>query len=251
MYRKGQSESAGQSRQEVKDAVFRMMLAIETSRRRASLVMVENGVVRARRALAEGLSQGSGLVPLLAALLDETGSAAREIRAVAINVGPGSATGLRMGVALAQAFALAHPGTEFHAVPLEDIGLAALRREDPPGRAALLLEVAQGGCFFAQRYTKNGEWQKEGVIEVRQPQQINFEVASALLCGAGTRATALPAAPAPLLRDFPDAALVAATALTVGDYRVPIEKLAVRYLLPTSAEVLWERRRSGMVETRK
>ncbi len=78
---------------------------------------VGNGLrVLARRTIGHGMRHGVELFPAIEAALAEAGRAAREIDVVAVGTGPGSYTGLRVGVTAARALAYA-AGAELIGVP--------------------------------------------------------------------------------------------------------------------------------------
>ena len=84
------------------------ILCIETSTKVCSVAIAENGVVRA---LAEDnedeYTHAEKLNVLIEKVLQEAGLKFNEINAVAISEGPGSYTGLRIGVSAAKGFAVA------------------------------------------------------------------------------------------------------------------------------------------------
>ena len=83
------------------------LLAFDTSGPAISAAAFEGSVLRAHR--LEPLPRGHAerLLPMLGALLAQAGWAWRELDLLAVTVGPGSFTGLRAGIAVARALALA------------------------------------------------------------------------------------------------------------------------------------------------
>ena len=82
-----------------------LVLALETSGDVGSAaVRLPDGTV-VERGFPEGTSHGTGLLPACEALLEETGHAVSEVELVAVSLGPGSFTGLRVGVAAAKGLA--------------------------------------------------------------------------------------------------------------------------------------------------
>jgi tRNA threonylcarbamoyl adenosine modification protein YeaZ len=83
-------------------------LGIETSGRAGTIALVEGGAVVAERSLtASGRRHARTLVPELGELLRNTGHTPTEVDVVAVSIGPGSFTGLRVGVVCAKTFAYA------------------------------------------------------------------------------------------------------------------------------------------------
>jgi len=91
-------------------------------------------------------AHGAELLPGVARLLDDAGLGWGDIDAVALGVGPGAFTGLRIGVATARALARAH-GAELRAV--SSLAALALCIEAP---VALPLIDARRGELFAALY---------------------------------------------------------------------------------------------------
>ncbi|MCP3858275.1 MAG: tRNA (adenosine(37)-N6)-threonylcarbamoyltransferase complex dimerization subunit type 1 TsaB, partial [Phycisphaeraceae bacterium] len=82
-----------------------LTLALETSGAVGSAaVRLPDGTI-VERVFPEGTSHGTGLLPACEALLAETGHPVRDVDLVAVSLGPGSFTGLRVGVAAAKGLA--------------------------------------------------------------------------------------------------------------------------------------------------
>lgn len=78
------------------------ILSIETSTECCSVSLSEDGAVLARRSSNAPKVHASMLMPFVKEVLDEAGIAARSLDAVAVSGGPGSYTGLRVGVSSAK-----------------------------------------------------------------------------------------------------------------------------------------------------
>jgi tRNA threonylcarbamoyladenosine biosynthesis protein TsaB len=84
----------------------RRALAIDTSTDILAVAAV-NGDARVSLALQRGLQHSPTLVPLVDRLLSEVGLGVRELEFVACSVGPGSFTGIRIGLATAKGIGFA------------------------------------------------------------------------------------------------------------------------------------------------
>ena len=92
------------------------ILLIETSTSVLSVALAVDGTVACERVCEEPRKQASLTAPLVKEVLDEAGLSARELDAVCVSSGPGSYTGLRVGVSTAK-------GVAFGAgIPLLSIG---------------------------------------------------------------------------------------------------------------------------------
>lgn len=83
------------------------ILALETSTREASVAILDDDAVVAWVALDPQKRTAQSLAPTVAALLDRNGWEPSQLELIAVTEGPGSFTGLRIGVASAKAMAYA------------------------------------------------------------------------------------------------------------------------------------------------
>lgn len=74
------------------------ILALETSAKSVSAAVVENGAVLASAYQNIGLTHSVTLMPLIDSMLKNAGLTARDMGLIAVAAGPGSFTGLRIGV---------------------------------------------------------------------------------------------------------------------------------------------------------
>ena len=82
-----------------------LILAFETSAKAASVALTENGKLLGEIYQNTGLTHSQTLMVMAEDLLKQCGKAAKDITAVAVAEGPGSFTGVRIGVAAAKGFA--------------------------------------------------------------------------------------------------------------------------------------------------
>ena len=75
------------------------LLAVDTSAVSASVAVTENGAVRSLCTVNAGLTHSRTLLPMIDAALQNSETALEDIDAVACSVGPGSFTGIRIGIA--------------------------------------------------------------------------------------------------------------------------------------------------------
>jgi tRNA threonylcarbamoyladenosine biosynthesis protein TsaB len=160
------------------------VLAIDTTTPRGSVALVDGGEVRGEVRLRTATGHSHSVMPAIAFLLESLGLDAAGLEGFAVTCGPGSFTGLRIGVSTVQGLALASGrpclglgtldvlaarmcGSASTLVPIVDAYrdevyaaiydasarlLRGCRAESP---AALLAEVPEGAAFFgdgADRY---------------------------------------------------------------------------------------------------
>lgn len=82
-----------------------LILAFETSAKAASAALLENGTLLAESYQNTGMTHSQTLLVMAQALLRQCGKTVSDVTAVAVAAGPGSFTGVRIGVAAAKGFA--------------------------------------------------------------------------------------------------------------------------------------------------
>lgn len=132
-----------------------MLLAIDTSGDVCGLALAEAGCLRASANRAMTRGHAEALLPMLAGLLDDEGLSPADIDRIAVTVGPGSFTGLRVGIAAARGLALALgiPAEGFGT--LEAIALAA--RDVQGAQPVLACLAGRGDEIVVQAFSDSGE----------------------------------------------------------------------------------------------
>ena len=130
-------------------------LAIETAGRDGSVALVAGGTVVAEAAFPGGVRHAAGLLPLIDGLMRDRGWRPADLGHLYLSIGPGSFTGLRIGVTVAKTLALA-TGVRLVAVPT----LAVVVENAPADAAhAVVLLDAKRGQVFAARFERTaGGW---------------------------------------------------------------------------------------------
>ena len=82
-----------------------MILAFETSAKAASVALLENGTLLGESYQNTGLTHSQTLMSMAEDLIKTCGKTPADVTAVAVAAGPGSFTGVRIGVAAAKGFA--------------------------------------------------------------------------------------------------------------------------------------------------
>ncbi len=129
-----------------------IILALDTTTRSGSAAVVRDGVVQAVRGGDSDLSYGQRLPAELTLVLNEAGVRIDEIDLFAVAAGPGSFTGLRVGIATIQGLAMAH-GKQVVAVSALDALARAAANASHPTAAWM---DAQRGEVFAALYSSDG-----------------------------------------------------------------------------------------------
>jgi tRNA threonylcarbamoyl adenosine modification protein YeaZ len=118
-----------------------MLLALETCFGKFSIALFDGGVCKAYFASTEETKQAEELIPAIQALLAGAGVAYGALTKIAVCVGPGSFTGLRIGLAAAKGFGLA--------LPVQVIGVSALAAAAAKkGSYPVYLNASRGEAFY-------------------------------------------------------------------------------------------------------
>jgi tRNA threonylcarbamoyladenosine biosynthesis protein TsaB len=140
------------------------VLLVETSSRRGQVALALGDQLRGVRRLDEARRHARDLAPALAALLAEQGWRARDVDAVIVSRGPGSYTGLRVGLMSAKAFAYAGG-----CVLLGVDTFAVVALQAPQGiRRVDVLADAQQDKIYVQSFVRDGEdWRPTSELTIR------------------------------------------------------------------------------------
>ncbi len=84
-----------------------MILAVDTSGKTASAAVADNGILLGQRMIYTARAHSQILLPMVKSLLSDTGHTVQDVDTFAVAVGPGSYTGLRIGIAAVQSMAYA------------------------------------------------------------------------------------------------------------------------------------------------
>lgn len=125
------------------------ILGLETTAKVASVALLRDGILVAERAVTEQKRHAETVLPLARALLDEAGLRFDDVDLFAVDIGPGSFTGVRIGVATANALAFA--------LGRKIVGVSALDalylNVQPPADAPVCVAIdAGGGRAYAALY---------------------------------------------------------------------------------------------------
>ena len=136
-----------------------VLLAIDTSGAILSVALLtEDGAVYAKQQQMER-GQGEALIPLIQKLSVEAGQNVKNIRAIAVAVGPGSFTGVRIGLSCAKAFGLALN------VPVWGVSNLEAQAYGIKNDLVVVLDSKRGD-YFVQRFKKGKPTDKPHIESV-------------------------------------------------------------------------------------
>lgn len=135
------------------------ILALETATSCCSAAVMVGSVVRAEKSLNSPGRHSEVLPDLVEQVLAEAGLAPQDIGTVAVSIGPGSFTGLRVGLSFAKGFAL---GLGVPVVPVGTLDALAMALAEAlphacPGGLVCPLTVARRGEVFGRFFALEGQ----------------------------------------------------------------------------------------------
>jgi len=180
------------------------LLAVDTATEACSVALALDGAVLERYELA-GRGQSARLPAMLHELLAEAGVAPRQLDAIVCGVGPGSFSGVRIGVAYVKGLAL---GLDRPVLPVSSLAMLAQGAIRGQGAAAVLaaIDARMGELYFGAYLAVEGlarPLQEEAVIAPGQVACPDIGGYAAVGSGWSGHAEALPRRPGaePLLVD--------------------------------------------------
>ena len=129
------------------------ILALETSAVTASVAVTEGEKLLAQSFQNSGLTHSATLMPMVANLLENTGLKLEEMDVIAAAVGPGSFTGVRIGVAAAKG--LAWPGDKLCA-PCSTLEAMAWQCAHLDGEICAVMDARRSQVYSARFLARDG-----------------------------------------------------------------------------------------------
>lgn len=237
------------------------VLSLDTSLDTVSAAVWEGEDAASRGAVdevrfAERGAASRDLLPAIHRLLAGRGWSVAQLDGVIVTIGPGSFTGLRVGVSLVKGLAAARP-LRVAAVGTLDAVAAASGRS---GSVAAVVDAGRGEVYARVFECRDGAAAPISNETLALPEAWAATVAGdAPVCcvgsGAARHADALRAALGPRAAIVPDTMMSAAAgalrpgvARLIGGAHTPVGALLPRYLRRSTAETNWER---GVVGSRR
>lgn len=230
-----------------------MILAIETAVERVGVAVGDNSGVRASAMLASDRRHAESLAPMIDFVLSQASVRVDEIDHIAVDIGPGLFTGMRVGMATAQSMAFA---LDVPLVPVSSLDVLAFGHGASDDPLAVALDARRGEVYWA--LYRAGEGAAEPVVltspAVASPGDAAVAIAdrgeTTVCIGSGfvrhraefdglTRAVFAPeSASMPRAEDV----LALAVLRAARDRVVPADALEPMYLRAPDAEINWQTR---------
>lgn len=234
------------------------ILALETSVRDASVALLEQDRLVSQRILVPQQRTASALVPLMAQQLRAAGWRADQVELVVVSQGPGSFTGLRVGVTAAKTLAYA---TRAAVMGVPTLDVIAAQVDGPVPRLDVVMNAQRQQVFVASYESQVTGWAPLGSVRIVDNQVWLATLATEEPLGEviGIRPAELVTGPAlhRLREQIPAVVQVSPPeqwsprAVTLGRLglrayrsgrRNDLWKLVPQYYRPSAAEEVWETR---------
>lgn len=135
------------------------ILCIDTSSNLCSVAILENTTLINKLELNNGLTHSETLMPLIKGLLDESNLSLKDIDLLVSDIGPGSFTGIRIGVATVKAFS---DSLNIPCVGINSLEVLAYNIEND-GLICSTIDCKNDNCYFALYELIDGNY---NVLEV-------------------------------------------------------------------------------------
>lgn len=228
-----------------------LVLAVETSTPQTSVALGTQQGVLASQMVSWGVGHSEAVVPAIHHLLDLTQVRAQQVSGVAVGLGPGLFTGLRVGIATARAFA------QVLRVPVVGIGsldVLAFSVRHTRSRICAVTDAKRGEVYYAFYRPVPGGLARESEYLVGPPERLGADLEASgeetLLVGGGAllHRRELEEAGTPL--EFATTSMAFPSAVELLELALPrflreetgrAEDLLPHYVRKSDAEINWSR----------
>lgn len=140
-----------------------LILGIETSTSRSSVALVDGVQVLASASLGLPRRHGEFLAPAVRFCLDQAAVPVHRVAGVAVGIGPGLYTGLRVGIATAQSFAAAR---DLPVVGISGLDVLAFRYRHSRRLVCATIDARRGEVFWGLYRPSPGGVQRVGELRL-------------------------------------------------------------------------------------
>lgn len=205
-----------------------LILALDSAGSACSVALWRDGAVLARRFAIMARGQSEVLVPMVGEVMAEAGTDFAALDLLAVSVGPGAFTGIRIGLATARALALA-ADKKVAGITTTQAVAAAVAADQRQGRDIVVVVDSRRAELWVQRF--DAQARPLGPIQALLPEQVVAQMSGAVVLAGDGAALVASLLPEVQLCDVThvDAALVAQlAAMSWPDQVLPAEPLYLR-----------------------
>lgn len=141
------------------------ILCLETSSNLCSVAILEDTKTIDKIELNNGLTHSETLMPLIQKILEKNNLTLKDINLIAVDIGPGSFTGLRIGIATAKAFA---DSMNIPCVGVSSLEILAYNISNP-GYICSTIDCKNDNCYFSIFKLENNKYKL-----IEQPQTLSI-----------------------------------------------------------------------------
>jgi tRNA threonylcarbamoyladenosine biosynthesis protein TsaB len=157
------------------------LLAIDTATRYAGVALYDGDRILSETSWLSDRNHSVELMPTLVRMLDRQGLGAKDLSAVAVSIGPGSFTGLRIGVSVAKGLAQAQNIPVF-GVPTLDV--LAYQHSEQRRPIWTVIQAGRGRLCVALYRHRRGRLLQEGYVHLTTLEELAGLLSGrCLLCG--------------------------------------------------------------------
>jgi tRNA threonylcarbamoyladenosine biosynthesis protein TsaB len=158
-----------------------MILAIDTATRYAGIALYDGQAVLFEANWRSNESHTRELAPMIAHALEQQGVRPDDLSGLAVSLGPGSFTGLRIGLSMAKGMAFV-TGKPLLGIPTLDSVAYACARQD--GRIVAVIEAGRGRFCTATYVRRNGLLERLDEYRIAVPEELIAGIESPVcICG--------------------------------------------------------------------
>lgn len=150
-----------------------LLLALDTSTPRSSVALLDADRVVASATLGREQRHGEFIAPAIDFCLTHVGAQAGDVTGVAVGLGPGLYTGLRIGIATAKVFAAART---LPVVGLSGLDVLAFNVRLSRRLICTALDARRNEVFWALYRSSPGGVMREGELRVGAPEKLAAEL---------------------------------------------------------------------------
>lgn len=230
-----------------------MILGIETSVENVGVALGDHLGIRATAAISSDRKHAESLTPMIQFVLQQSECTMSDVSAIAVDIGPGLFTGMRVGIATAQTLAWA---LEVPVLPVCSLDALAhdVAWSDVPIVAAL--DARRGEVYWALYRARGQEIQRITEPAVTSPDDLAIHIADRaeeVVCvGTGFKRYDDTFEANPWVRIIGDSLFPTATAVVslgaaalLNDKTVAPDKVEPMYLRAPDAEINWKTREAS------
>jgi tRNA threonylcarbamoyladenosine biosynthesis protein TsaB len=158
-----------------------MLLAVDTSTQSIGVALYDGVQILSEMVWVSDQYHTVELAPTVESLMDRSGVSSSELRVVAVALGPGSFTGLRIGLAFAKGMALAKH-LDIIGIPTLDILAASQPLDELP--MAAVLHAGRGRLAVGWYKKSSNAWKSMDDVQVKTSRELAAGIKSpTIVCG--------------------------------------------------------------------